>query len=198
MSCRAPPEGAQVARRAAGRGVRSRSRRGRAQRPGLGHALLDEGGVRPRLADRSSSRASDEAEATAGDRAACAPSACSTSPGYVLGGGPRDARARLDRRARRAARAGRRADRRAREGRARLRLHRRQPQHPVSPARARRGRPAARQADRHHLRDGPARRDRREHPRGARLRRPPGRGTAASTAGPPRASRRSSSAAAAR
>ena len=86
--------------------------------------------------------------------------------GYVLGGGPEALELVLDRAARRAPRERSGAHRRAREGGARLGLHRRQPQHPVPPARPRGGRSPARQADRHDLRDRPACGDRGEHPRG--------------------------------
>ena len=138
---------------------------GRAQRPRLRHALLDEGGVRARRRAPSSSSASDEDEAAlaiAGLRSVGHPrhrratsSAAESEALELVSIDQLDALLAN----------GRRAHRRAREGRARHGLHRRQPQHPVPPARARRGRPPARQADRHDLRDGPARRDRREHPR---------------------------------
>ena len=96
--------------------------------------------------------------------------------GYVLGGGTEQLERRRHRAARRAPRGRRGAHRRPREGGARHRLHRREPQHPVPAARARRGRSSTRPSDRHDLRDGAARRHRREHPLGPRLRRAPGRG----------------------
>jgi glyoxylase-like metal-dependent hydrolase (beta-lactamase superfamily II) len=68
--------------------------------------------------------ATDEAEAVAAIRGLQSVGLLDIA-GYVLGGGP--ARARVGRAARRAPRAGSRAHRRAREGRARHRLHRRQP-----------------------------------------------------------------------
>ena len=101
-------------------------------------------------------------------------------------------------RARRAAEGRRRADRRARARRARRRLHRRQPQHPLSaPARRRRG-CADRPADRDDLRERRTRRasPRRSSPRGEST--PVRSSTAASAPGRLAAARWSSSAAAAR
>ena len=197
-----PEELPAAARGGAGSRRASRSRLRRrpparsAQRSRLGHAVLDEGAFV--LEDGpvvvAAGTEEEAAEAIRGLRAV----AILDIAGFVLGGGIGAARAssRIEQLDELLA-YGRGAGRRAREGRARLGLHRRQPEHPVSPARARGGRPPARPADRHDLRDGAARGNRGEHPRqhagSTRTR----SWTAASTRGSTPAARRSSSGAAA-
>ena len=170
---RRAPEGCPDPRRAADEAFAAGHYPGALSVPVSGNPLLDEGSVRPRLGP-GRRRASDEDEVARRDARPVVGRQLDIA-GYLLGGGPETLELVSDRATRCAPRGRRRAHRRAREGRARLRLHRREPQHPVPAARTRRGRPPARPEDRHDLRGRASGGDRREHPLGARLRCAPGR-----------------------
>ena len=157
---------AATARRSSTCGRSRRSRRATSrgtQRPGFRDALLDQGGIRPRLpagrdlAPPMKTRSSSRRRAL---RSVGFLDSRATSSGagraLELGRG---------RRTRRAPREGSRADRRPREGRARHGPHRRQPEHPVPAARAGRGRPPA---DRRSSRSARPARARRSRPASSR------------------------------